>query len=301
MAKKKDKKDRKGGKKGSLADQLSRLDLNLSDEDQPAKPHKPHKPHASPSRPAPPPPEPELSEEELFRQAIENLDPTEIYQGKFQGQAGAPLPEKKEEPIPATPQASPEDEEDARKQVLETRENAFFEAMIGSVEPIEDRDKYRKPQSPHHFPEEDPTNQEDPDDRPARGLITPALPRDGEGLNDIPPLTLSQRSLFKRYQHYAISEKVPTLNLRGDTREEALRLLEIFVHQEHKEGTPYVEIIHGRGLQSEDLPVLKPAVLEWLEDIGLRYIRGYSPRRNTAGDYGSLIVELKTRSGGRKR
>lgn len=304
------KKDKKSSSKASLKEQLSKLDLDLSGQNSkkslPKKEKPKHQRAPAPEQRVDPrsgyPSEPvqALSPEELFQQAVENLDESLIYSGKYQGQAGAPLPEPPPEEYPSSRLPSPQDNksteesaEEARQHVLDTREKAFFESMVGRVEPLEDREKY----AITHGPNRDiPDDDEEPSETMARGLNTPALPREGEGLNTIPPLSLSQRSLTKRYQRFAISEKVPQLNIRGDHREEALRLLELFIHQHHKEGIAFVEVIHGRGLQSEAEPILKPAVLEWLEDLGLRYIKGYAPRRNSGGDYGSLIIEMRVRS-----
>lgn len=317
------KKGKSSGGKGSLKEQLKNLDLELPQKnDLLAKASRqetkqpPGKPGVTPASPPPDevPSDVPLSPEELFRQAVENLEPGEIYQGKYQGKAGAPLPEQpadrlarrrgptgSQEAQRGAPERDPGDDEAAREQVLKRREEAYFEAMMGPVERLEDREKYKVAHGPNRkvYTEEEPEEEE----VLARGLITPALPREGEGLHNIERLSLSQRSLFKRYERFAISEKVPQLNVRGDGREEALRLLELFIHQHSKEGTEYVEVIHGRGLQSEDEPVLKPAVLEWLEELGVRYIRGYTPRRTSSGDYGSLIIEMKAggrRSSGRK-
>lgn len=99
--------------------------------------------------------------------------------------------------------------------------------------------------------------------------------------------------MLDRYKKRSRRHDVPERNFRGDSVEDALRQLELFVHQHWKDGARFVRVIHGRGLQSDGDPVLKPAILRWLEGPGFRYVRGYVPEVNSAGDYGSLIVELE--------
>ncbi len=241
------------------------------------------------------PSEGELSPEELFRLAVENLEPSQIYRAKFQGQAAAPLPD---EPAPPSdksalpdesPAASAKEQQEALRQVHETRDNAFFEQMVGSVEPLADRDKYRPPRGAHRAAE----TPEDEHHQSVEKLLTPSLPRHGKGLNHIPTLIASQRELLRQHRRYTSSHRVAELNVRGSTAADALVDLEEFVREHWKKGAPFIKIIHGRGLRSEFEPVLKPAVLEWLETKGLPHVRGYAPLLNEARDYGSLVVELK--------
>ncbi|MFU8803171.1 MAG: Smr/MutS family protein, partial [Bradymonadaceae bacterium] len=181
-----------------------------------------------------------------------------------------------------------EDEEEAREQVHERREEAVFERSVGPVKKLED--KYYKP-PPGSRVRDRPYSSE-----PAKDLITPGLPRSGPGLNEVPSLDGAQRAMLKRLDKVRIQNAIRELNIRGDGVEDALRQLELFVHKAWKDEERFVRIIHGRGLRSENEPVLKPAVLTWLEGPGLRYIRGYVPEIQSGGDYGSLIVELVMRS-----
>ena len=281
---------------GPLADQLKKLDLELS-PDKVSKDSKGSAPPKKQKSEPPPEPQPEpLSDEELFQMAVETLDPSRIFQGKYQGEASAPLP-----PDPATSRSDrsskagqtpdPQADEEARQQVFETRDAALFMRAVAGAKPIERDEKYRPQHGKNREPREVPEHELEPDDD--NGLITPSLPRDDEGLSRIPPLTRTQRALIKRYQQVAIGQRTGQINLRGDSLEDALRQLELYLHQWWKdEDARFVRVIHGRGLHSEDGPVLKPAVLEWLEGPGLRYVRGYAPERTPEGDYGSLIVEL---------
>ncbi|TXD41700.1 hypothetical protein FRC96_03760 [Lujinxingia vulgaris] len=298
--------NKKRGKSGlgPLADQLKKLDLELkpdrSSGSSKDRTPKPSETSASKAAEAPPEPEQEpLSDEELFEMAVEKLDPSRIFQGKYQGEASAELPPdpharpapSRSERAPKNESPDPHAEEDARQYVFEARDAALFMRAVAGATPLERDERVR----PQHGKNRELRTADDPDEEPEtnNGLITPSLPRDDEGLSHIPPLTRSQRALIKRYQQVAIGQRTGQINLRGDTLDDALRQLELYLHQWWKSDDPrFVRVIHGRGLHSEDGPVLKPAVLEWLEGPGLRYVRGYAPERTPEGDYGSLIVEL---------
>ncbi|QDG51600.1 hypothetical protein FIV42_12835 [Persicimonas caeni] len=249
----------------------------------------------------------ELSDEELFAKAVEELAPEDVYRGKFHGQG----PEFPEENRPGTPEGrtsaapgvsqenegdSPEDraaaDEEARQDLDMLREMRQFEKAVGPVDKLVRNDKYRRKSSPD--PKKDAERalsyrSESPD------MITPALPKSGDGLNNVGPLDAAQKEMLDRYKKRSRRHDVPEINFRGDSVEDALRQLELFAHQHWKGGARFVRIIHGRGLQSDGDPVLKPAILRWLEGPGFRYVRGYVPEVNSAGDYGSLIVELERR------
>ena len=134
-----------------------------------------------------------------------------------------------------------------------------------------------------------------PDDAPEPTLETPGLPTEGDGLRyvDIQP---RHRELLDR--HDRCPEPTPELNLRGMRRVEAVRELALFVDLNAKDGRRFLRIITGRGKRSEHgEPVIKPAVIEWLDGPGTAYVRGYAPEVNRAGDYGSLVVELASDDG----
>lgn len=294
-------------RKKSLAEQLGSLDLNLRQQQRPRAPQRQSEERDSSwgakddslrgddaQREAPEESRRPLNDRELFEQAVQGLDAAQIYEAKYQGSAAAELPPaptadvEEQSPSPAGGFAGEALEEEARQRVQEARDAALFEQMVGSVEPILDRAKYRPPRRTNPAPSAAP-----PLPPADRKLSTPALPTDGEGLNFVPRFNGQQRSLKKRHARYAIANEIPQLNLRGDNREDALRQLELFIHQFWKDQARFVRVIHGRGLRSEDEPILKPAILEWLEGPGERYLRGYIPERNQAGDYGSLIIELE--------
>lgn len=293
--------------KKSLAEQLASLNLELHEKNEqggtkkererPGRPPKKVAKSAERKEALAKEPVKALSDQELFEQALQSMDAAQIYQAKYEGSAAAELPEA---PIieelsragdDAGASGTEEDEEEARRQVQEARDVSLFEQMVGSVEPMEGRAKYRPPR--RSVPEKQSAPELPPQNRM---LVTPALPTDGEGLHFVPRLNGQQRSLKKRHDRYAVGKTVPELNVRGDSLEDALRQLELFVHQSWKSGAIFLRVIHGRGLRSDGgEPILKPAIIQWLEGPGERYLRGYIPERNSAGDYGSLLLEVRSR------
>lgn len=242
------------------------------------------------------------SDRELFEEAVENLDPAEMYDAKFRGQTGTgdsrPSESSQSPPADASSDKSPDrrqqdaggeepiDERQARQKVQQLRDEALFHKAVGDATPLEDRDKYRSP--PRRKRSRGSDDGDDADDK----LLTPSLPKSGDGLHYVPPLGDAQKAMLSRFERYDDNHPVPVLHLRGKPRREAIDELGAFMRRHSDDETRFVQIVPGRGLRSEDKPVLKPAVLKWLEGPGRRLIRGYVPERLRGGDYGSLVVEL---------
>jgi len=235
-----------------------------------------------------------VSDEELFEQMVEQLTPDDIYQGKYIGNPQELPDEVKRD---ATPEAAPpaltaEEQEEQRKAIEELREDTLFEKAVGLMDTVVDDGKYYK-RKPKARSLATALGGDEGEGANPLGLITPSLPREGDGLHAPGALQPSQKGLLQRCKLFGRTDAVPVLNLRRDVLEDALRQLELFVHQSWKDDARFVRIVHGRGTRSEHGPVLKPAVLEWLEGPGLRYIRGYAPELTQSGDYGSLVVALE--------
>lgn|SRR5690554_3819377 len=304
-----DKKPEKSPFAGLLAEKLKSLNLNLKEAPAEDKKKSARAKKERAERDAPPTDElaePEeaapLSDAELFEKSIKEMAPEDIYRGKFAGEGPklAP-PGPSAQPAQKPAQLSKEEQaaarladEEAREAVGQAREMRLFEKTVGKVEKVARADKYRRPTMPD--PAEDAARRTAPaaySSEPPEALITPPLPKSGPGLHEVGAFDPAQRDLHARYKKRARQHEIPEINVRGDSVEDALRQVELFVHQQCKDNRQFVRIIHGRGLQSDGAPVLKPAILHWLEGPGFRYVRGYVPERNSAGDYGSLIVELE--------
>lgn len=246
-----------------------------------------------------------LSDAELFQKSVEEIKVEDFYRGKFVGEGPVFEPQPEDAAHREQRRAAAQDararrereaqkaaeDADAREAVQEVRAQRLFAREVGRVEPLADGDKYRRPGV--RDPVEDVARRLSYRSEPPESLNTPPLPKSGAGLNQVGPLVPAQRELHERYKKRERRHEVFELNVRGDSLEDALRNVELFVHKNWKEDRHFVRIIHGRGLQSDGDPVLKPAILHWLEGPGFRYVRGYIPEVTDSGDYGSLIVELE--------
>lgn len=251
-------------------------------------------------------PDAPLSEEELFEHALDAMAPNDVYVGKYHG-AVRDLPPSVDDVSQQGVDAAaahahhganaqggeqPLDEEEARVKIAELREEMLFERFVGKMDEFQNQSKYYrlKPRA-SKLERPDGYSSQSPEE-----MIAPPLPKEGEGLNFIADLDPAHKGILNRCKLWMRHNDLPSLNLRGDSVEDALRQLELFVHQSWKDKARFARVIHGRGLQSEDgIPVLKPSVLHWLEGPGFRYVRGYAPELNAERDYGSLIICMSKR------
>jgi len=96
-----------------------------------------------------------------------------------------------------------------------------------------------------------------------------------------------------RKGYYAVQA---TLNLRGLFAEEARLAFEEFIKASLNKGLSCVLVIHGRGLSSQDRPVLKEKVREWLEKGPYRkYVLAYATARPCDGGPGATYILLSQR------
>lgn len=236
-----------------------------------------------------------MSDDELFEAAVDDLTPEDVYRGKYFG--GTNVPETSGGLSTADFGASgtksgnesgnesgdePVDEQKARDKVKDLQNQRTLEKALGGIDKKIDSSKYRvKKTKPRPYSSE-----------PNREMNTDPLPKSGPGLSEV-DLAASHKQLLKRYERRKRDRQIPELNLRGDTLDDALRQLELFAHKSWKEERGFIRIIHGKGMNSEGDPVIKPAVLKWLEGPGFRYVRGYAPEVGRSGNYGAVIVELR--------
>jgi len=294
----------------TMAQKLSRARVFENVNVAPAKPEAPE-PRQEPRAHIPAAPElsldPEakpLTDEELFESAVDKMTNADVFMGKYQGDVRGIPKQTLPEPVLPEPQegATQEpaiSEEEQRAQLEELREDMLFSHFVGQVDHVAGKNKYyrTKPRASTTKPPEPAYSSETPD-----GLITPTLPKSGEGLNYVEALHSSQKGLLNRSKLWARRNTLQVLNLRGDSIEDALRQLELFVHQAWKDGDRYVRIITGRGLKSTDKhPAIKATTLQWLEGPGFRYVRGYAPELTSERDYGSMIVAIAKKEDKRER
>lgn len=217
------------------------------------------------------------TDEELFTNAFEQMEKGDTYSGKY-GHAGdkwRPFEGRRKD---AKHQES--EDQKAREEVITKRDLSDMEFSIGGLDKRFDDGKYHK-----HTPQYTATTEDSP-------FSTPLLPKDSRGLREV-VLDSTQKEVIKKAETFEKSNRVPSINLRGDDKNEALSRLETFIPSCFQRGDKFLRIIHGRGKSSAGDPVIKPAVLTWLEGPGEKYISGYAPEVNASGDYGSLLIEFR--------
>lgn len=275
----------------SFSEQLKKLKKDLEKEqkterkrhiEQVSKPTpKPVKrPEATSAEPAAPP-APVLTDAQLFEQSLQNIDQNAVYRGKF----GDPHDRWQPHEVKSRHESERLDavEAEARQFVEELREKRTFEDMVGKLDARFSDDKFFVPPKPRV--------QVTP---AVTGLQTESLGLDPKGLRDV-ELTPAHRDLLKRAGVYAKERRLPELNLRGKTRDEAIERLEAFLDICARRDDRFARVIHGKGKQSEDDPVLKPAVLTWCEGPGAKVVQGYAPEITADGDYGVLMLEFRSK------
>ncbi|MDA8086323.1 MAG: Smr/MutS family protein [Nitrospiraceae bacterium] len=84
------------------------------------------------------------------------------------------------------------------------------------------------------------------------------------------------------------------IDLHGMTREKAFDALRFFLQEARRKRTFCVKVIHGRGLRSPAGPVLKEAMIKWLQGPFRKYVRAYSSARACDGGPGATYIILKS-------
>jgi len=109
-----------------------------------------------------------------------------------------------------------------------------------------------------------------------------------------PSLGPAQRFLLKEIQKAVKAGAIlPTTNVRGDTREVAILKVEQLCREAAVSSKPYVRVITGKGLNSEDKPVLKGAVVDWSMTAGDQLVHGWAPELLADGTFGSIILHVR--------
>jgi len=116
------------------------------------------------------------------------------------------------------------------------------------------------------------------------GHVDPA--RKYEGAPAVKPLKADSRA----------SETNPDeeLDLHGKTVEEAIRMVQNFLRSAYRRRYRSVVIVTGRGLNSgQNGPVLRGAVLAWLERNGTPYCREFGLAPGRHGGDGAILIRLR--------
>jgi DNA-nicking Smr family endonuclease len=239
----------------------------------------------------------DLSREEIEREKYDqperglDIDPGETDNG---GDADDSESSETSESTPSPTQEGEagegtDDDEQHRADARQQRE--MFERAMSDVDRMEASSKYRSPSTPE--PDEAAERAEAVSRRTVDDLNTPTLPTSGEALREVPPLDERQQALKRRFDAWDANHQTPEINLRGETKRDAISRLSSFLAQANHHQAQFVRVVTGRGRRSDGPPAVKLAVLEWLEGRGITHIEGYIPERLVDGDYGSLVVELR--------
>ena len=157
------------------------------------------------------------------------------------------------------------------------------------------------PDAPEHAPEHQPAGEAEfelatgPDRVDAsawvgRGWVGDVLPTPAAVL-DRPELDRNQHALLTR----ARRRKLDTINLRHLDRTAAIDHLALFVGACRARRLRFCRVIPGKGIHSKGEPVLKRAVIEWCRDPERNAVLGWAPELDRHGEWGTMILELRSR------
>jgi len=85
------------------------------------------------------------------------------------------------------------------------------------------------------------------------------------------------------------------IDLHGLTLSEAEESLTEFLKEALSKQYPCIKVIHGRGLKSTHGPVLKEALMKWLQGPFRKWVLAYATAKDCDGGLGATYVLLKLR------
>lgn len=217
-----------------------------------------------------------LSYEEAMAEAVAQIDKGQVFDGKYLGISGfdtqgiiiydpSEAEQKGAEIIPFE-ELGP---------VMSAEEILFSEAMAGSVKRLTVDHRLRSLRQ-HDWVGAQWHDEYQLDHMSNNALFEPSLTGD-------------QRVLLKRSRRVRVRE----LSVRLQTLSDAMSAVQWFIRTCAREGDTFARIITGKGKLSSEGPVLKPAVVKWCDGDGKPWIKGWAPETDVAGQFGSIVVELR--------
>jgi DNA-nicking Smr family endonuclease len=217
-----------------------------------------------------------LSYEEAMAEAVAQIDKGQVFDGKYLGLSGFDT----QGIVIYDP--SEEDSQGAEiipfeelGPVMSAEEILFSEAMAGSVKRLAVDHRLRSLRQ-HDWVGAQWHDEYQLDHMSNNALFEPSLTGD-------------QRVLLKRSRKARVRE----LSVRLQTLGDAMSAVQWFIRTCVRDGDTFARIITGKGKQSSEGPVLKPAVIKWCNGDGKPWIKGWAPETDVAGQFGSIVVELR--------
>ncbi len=156
----------------------------------------------------------------------------------------------------------------------EESDNDLFLAEVGDAKPLRDRDRA--------------SAERESRPAPARTTIALTVDRDGETVEGrAHGVTRAQIADLRKGRLRCEA----TVDLHHDDRASAQRRLRRFIDDSAGVGRRCVLVIHGRGIHSDDGPVLKEAVIAWLS-AGPDPVRAFCTAQARDGGAGATYVWL---------
>jgi len=100
-----------------------------------------------------------------------------------------------------------------------------------------------------------------------------------------------REAAMRRFEKASRSGPVPSIDLHDVTVKDLFEVLHNFVLTQQSQGSRFVRVIHGKGKNSKDGPVLRPLVTQWIE--GSARCIGFFPEVDVDDDFGVVVVELR--------
>jgi DNA-nicking Smr family endonuclease len=218
----------------------------------------------------------QMTEQEMFEAAIAKLDPIQIERGKFGGRG----PKTGHVQVQAPKPKGPEDPYE--------RADALFAAEFGdgpAVKRMEDHTFIPAPPTRaeldklYRFAQEDHA----PKAVESRDARVEALMSGKEhSLRD------EQLKLLADARKAARERGLKEISVRLQAREAALQTVEVQLRGCAESGLRILRVITGKGLGSSGEPVLKRALVEWCEGMGVVYAPEFLPD----GTFGSFVLRV---------
>lgn len=100
-----------------------------------------------------------------------------------------------------------------------------------------------------------------------------------------------REAAMRRFEKASKSGPIPSVDLHDVTVKDLFDVLHDFMVAQQSKGFRFVKVIHGKGKNSKDGPVLRPLVTQWIE--GSARCIGFFPEVDTDEDFGVVVVELR--------